>query len=173
MLFVIFFLGLIGGGGGPTEDAAVAAVAEVPAMGVEEPQSESPAESSDLVAEAQVPTGKFTTATEIRPILQATRANWIAVREFDGQDLVYFTHLMAWRCGLVQIRYQINDGDEEVYPMPPCHEAEAQPNAIKPEDGLPYIRFALNSVQKVRVKVIYDDLGEDTVVVDRLGVLLP
>ena len=43
--------------------------------------------SSNLVAEDQTPTGKFTTATEVKPILAMTLANWIGVWEWNGNDL--------------------------------------------------------------------------------------
>ncbi|MDA7427150.1 hypothetical protein PGB28_01675 [Primorskyibacter aestuariivivens] len=132
-----------------------------------------PPPAGGLVAEPQEPTGRFTTATEIRPILQATRGNWVAVRDFNGQDLVYFTHLLAWRCGLVQLRYAVNGGPDAVFPLPTCHEDEAAPNALKPEDGLPYVGFSQGYVQRIDVTIVYDDLAEERISVDRSGVLIP
>lgn len=122
-----------------------------------------------LQAEPQQPSGRFTTATEVRPILNATRANWISVREFDGQDLVYVTHLWAWRCGLVQLKLGVNGAAPEIWPLPDCHLDQAQPNAILEGDGLPYLSFPLQSVDTVTVEITYDDLAADRVTVDRLG----
>ncbi|UOA32299.1 hypothetical protein DSM110093_02089 [Sulfitobacter sp. DSM 110093] len=126
-----------------------------------------------LVAEDQTPTGRFTTATEVRPILNATRGNWIAVREYDGKDYVYVTHLWSWRCGLAAIAIAVNDTPFRDWPMPPCHEALATPNAILDDDPQPYLTFEAGSVQSVRVQVIYDDLGMDAAGFARGDVLIP
>jgi hypothetical protein len=100
----------------------------------------------------------FTTAAEVRPILEATRANWVAVREYDGKDLVYFTHLIAWRCGLAEVKFTINDAsDIYVWPMEPCYENTAQPNAIKAEEYLPYVELPLGAAQTIAVVMTLDD----------------
>lgn len=116
----------------------------------------------------------FTTAAEIRPILEATRANWVAVREYDGKDLVYFTHLIAWRCGLSSVRFTINDASQVYeWPMEPCYEGTAQPNAIKAEDYLPYVELPLGSAQAIAVVITLDD---ETVLSNgyaRASVLMP
>ena len=94
-----------------------------------------PVPEATLTAEPQVPTGQFTTAVEVKPILGMTRGNWIAVREFDGQDLLYVTHLWAWRCGLVELKLGINGAPPEVWPLPECHLDQGAPNGITEADG--------------------------------------
>jgi len=117
----------------------------------------------------------FTTAAEIKPILEATRSSWVAVREFDGRDLVYFTHLMAWRCGITEIRYGLNGAAAEtLLPMEPCYEAEAVPNALKSDSGVEiYLSEALGSVQSVAVRLLMDDGSELVADYPRAAVLMP
>jgi len=112
----------------------------------------------------------FTTAAQVRPILQATKAQWIAVRLWQGQDLLYFTSLLSWRCGLETIRYRVNDGDETVLGMEPCYSDTATPNALKLEDILPYVVLEPDSISRISVTVIFDDGEELTEVFERAAV---
>ncbi|WP_246566784.1 hypothetical protein [Gemmobacter fulva] len=114
----------------------------------------------------------FTTAAEVKPILAATKANWIAVREWDGQDLIYFTHLESWRCGLTSVVYVVNGGVVQPWPMDPCFEGTAQPNAIG-ADRKPYTALPLGSVQQVDVMVVFDDGTADSATYARAAVLMP
>ena len=152
---ILYFLAL-GAGPGEAPDPVTAA-----------------APTTELLAEDQTPTGRFTTATEVKPILQATRANWIATRDWDGQDLVYVTHLWAWRCGLVQMEVSINGGPMDVWALPECHEDQPAPNAVTDADGLPYRGFPSGSVDRIDVKITYDDLTTDAASFDGQGMLLP
>lgn len=117
---------------------------------------------------------QFTTAAEVRPILEMTQGNWVAVREFDGQDLVYFTHLIAWRCGLASVKFSVNSlkSDHE-WPMEPCHEGTASPNAIKAETHLPYVALPLGSVDRIAVVLELDDGTFLKAAFDRAQVLIP
>ncbi|MEP3632682.1 MAG: hypothetical protein ABJM82_19800 [Shimia thalassica] len=124
----------------------------------------------EFVAEDQTPTGKFLTATEVRPILGATKGNWIAVREYNGQDLLYFTHLLAWRCGLHQIRFAVNGAEHAVFPMAPCN--PDTPNAI-PNDATIYLQYPLTSIETIEVEVLYDDMQTQTETFARKNVMTP
>lgn len=127
----------------------------------------------DWQPEEQVATGKFTTALEVKPILSATKANWAALREYNGNDLLYMTSLLAWRCGVHEIRYAVNGAPLQVWEMEECHTDTAQPNALKVETILPYTRFDLGSVDSVSVAVTYDDGTEDSVSYQRKDILMP
>ena len=131
------------------------------------------APTSAQQAEPQVPTGKFTTAVEVKPILSATKGNWVGVREWEGQDLVYVTHIWAWRCGLVRLEVSLNSAAFEDWPLPPCHLDQAAPNAILDGDGLPFRAFGLNSVIEVAVRVTYDDLTMDEARFPRSAIRIP
>lgn len=116
----------------------------------------------------------FTTAAEVRPILEATRANWVALRDYDGQDLLYFTHLVAWRCGMTRVTFSVNAlaGDME-WIMEPCYEGTAQPNAIKAEGVLPYVALPQGLVQSVAVMIELDDGTFLKHAFDRAAILMP
>lgn len=115
---------------------------------------------------------QFTSAAEVKPILQATKGVWVAVREFDGQDLVYFTQLLSWRCGVSEIRYGLNDAPpDQVFAMEPCYEGTPQPNAIQ-SDAI-YLRLPLGSVQGIQLLVTYDDGTSEEAVFTRAQVQMP
>lgn len=132
-----------------------------------------PAPALPYEAEQQVATGRFLTALEVKPILAATRSSWIAIREYDGQDLVYVTHVWSWRCGLVAMHVGLNGAEPEPWPLPECHEDTNAPAAILDGDGLPYRAFPLGSIDSVTVELIYDDLTTERVTFNRQGALMP
>jgi hypothetical protein len=120
------------------------------------------------------PAFAFDTAAEVKPILTATKGNWVAVREFDGNDLVYFTHLESWRCGLDGVKYGINtETPDSVWELETCYEGEAAPNAMKAEGRLPYIKLPLESVETITIELLYDDGSTDSLTVKRADVMTP
>ena len=126
-----------------------------------------------LVADPQTPSGKFTTAAEVKPILQATKGNWAAVRDYDGYDYLYVTHIWSWRCGLKAMAISVNDEPMQNWPLPPCHEEFTTPNAILEQDGLPYLRLRQGSVRTVTLQIVYDDLSMDAATFQRANILTP
>lgn len=124
-----------------------------------------------LMAAAQ---GAFTTTAEVKPILSMTQGNWVAVREYEGKDLIYFTHLESWRCGLSAVKFGINtDTAMQDWTLEQCYEGEATPNAMKLEDGLPYFILPLGMVKQITVEVTYDDGTTDIATFERAAIMTP
>ncbi|MFW2544580.1 hypothetical protein ACN2XU_18245 [Primorskyibacter sp. 2E107] len=159
-------------GAAPRPTASASSSTHQPAPATAPALTAAPDATPQYRAESQVPTGRFTTATEVRPILDATRANWVAVREYDGKDLVYLTHLLSWRCGLVAIHVSLNGGPLEAWPMEACHEDTNAPNALTGDATAIYRGYPLGSVETITVGITYDDLTADTATFDRKGAMI-
>jgi Caspase domain len=88
-----------------------------------------------------------------RKILDMTATSWLSFREFNGL-LVYYTHLMSYRCAIREVRIGIDTAvPDQVLKMPPCDMKD--PNAI-PYEAKPYLKLAPSN-QFVSVELTYRD----------------
>lgn len=180
-LIILFFFGFLGYADAQPQDpyevlmrqeAAVAP--DVVVTDDPDPDTVDAPAATGRTPEPQVATGQFTTAVEVKPILDMTQGSWIAVRDYEGQDLLYFTHLLAWRCGLWEIRYGINGAPAtEELAMEPCHTATSSPNAITDVDYPIYLSFPSGSIQTVTVQITYDDGSVANARYSREQILMP
>ncbi len=123
---------------------------------------------------ATQPVQAQTTTAEVKPILTMIKGMWVSVREYDGNDLLYFTMLESYRCGLDGVKYGINsEVPDQVWEQETCYFDEAAPNAMKMEDGLPFITLELGSVETVIVEITYDDGTTDTAMYERKAIMTP
>ena len=100
------------------------------------------------VAQAQTGGGE-------KRILEFTKNNWVGFRDFNGRQLIYFTHLTAYRCAIAQIRYSLNsDRLDKVYILPPCD--RKKPNSI-PQNHLPYLSLPLGTAHEIYLQLTFKD----------------
>lgn len=56
---------------------------------------------------------------QMKQILNMTKNNWVSFRDFNGKQLIYFTHLESYTCGIKEVRYSINSDDlDKVWELP-------------------------------------------------------
>lgn len=153
---------------------ALAITCQAPPISAQESASADSFDLTGLEPEAQTPSGKFTTAAEVAPILKMTTANWVAVREYNGKDLVYFSHIFSWRCGLLGAKVSINEEPLRDLEMPDCHMKYQQPNSILNDEALmTFQSYDLGSVNSVRVDLLLDDLTVQSATLLRENILIP
>jgi hypothetical protein len=88
-----------------------------------------------------------------RKILDMTATSWLSFREFNGL-LVYYTHLMSYRCAIREVRIGIDTTvPNQVLKMPPCDMKD--PSAI-PYEAKPYLKLSPSN-QFVSVELTYRD----------------
>lgn len=116
----------------------------------------------------------FTSPAEVRPILAMTKDGWLTLSARPDADLLYFTQIESWRCGIAEIRYSVNSPAADLLrETEPCYRGSAQPNALKLEGHLPYLRFPPGSVRTVTVVLRFEDGTEERIDVRREDILAP
>jgi Caspase domain len=88
-----------------------------------------------------------------RKILDMTATSWLSFREFNGL-LVYYTHLMSYRCAIREVRIGIDTAvPDQVLKMPPC---DMKDPSVIPTDAKPYLKLSPSN-QFVSVELTYRD----------------
>jgi hypothetical protein len=88
-----------------------------------------------------------------RKILDMTATSWLSFRQFNGL-LVYYTHLMSYRCAIREVRVGIDSTvPDQVLKMPPCNPRD--PSAI-PHEVQPYLKLP-PATKSVSVELTYRD----------------
>ena len=88
-----------------------------------------------------------------RKILDMTATSWLSFREFNGL-LVYYTHLMSYRCAIREVRVGIDTAvPDKVLKMPPC---DPRDPSVIPSDAVPYLKLP-PATKSVSVELTYRD----------------
>lgn len=91
---------------------------------------------------------------QIKQILTLTRANWVAFRDWQGNQLIYFTHLEAWKCGIEAVHYGLDEAPvETVWQLEACN--PKAPNTVTKER--PYLTLPAGSVKSISVQLTFKD----------------
>lgn len=93
-------------------------------------------------------------------------AGWVAFRNFDGKQLIYFTPIVSLHCGLSEVRYSLNSSAlDQTFALPECN--PALPFSMPPDADLSTIALSqeLGSVTKVTIQIVYSDDSESEVLV--------
>jgi hypothetical protein len=88
-----------------------------------------------------------------RKILDMTATSWLSFRDYNGL-LVYYTHLMSYRCAIREVRVGIDSTvPDKVLKMPPC---DPRDPSVIPHDATPYLKLAPQT-RSVSVELTYRD----------------
>jgi hypothetical protein len=95
--------------------------------------------------------------------LDTTKNGWLSFRDYDGKVLLYFTHLVSYRCSIDKVAYGIDtDATPSTFALEACD--PRSPNEVR---GQTYIEIPANS-RYASVQLTYKDgTRSETVRIDR------
>ena len=123
-----------------------------------------------VLPQAGMAQGDLTQAPGAAMIHQAIQAQMVSFKQEGDVDFVYFTNLLAWRCGVAQILVGLNGAPPTIpYPMEPCYRDLREPNTLKldrPEFPI-YLKMPAGSAQTMTLRIVYEDGKTADFVVER------
>lgn len=128
-------------------------------------------------AAAQTPPTDLTTPEGAAYIHATLGGAMLSFQNQGDNDLIYFTNLLAWRCGTASILYGLNDDPPTtLFPAEPCYREFREPNVLQHvgEPGFPFfLTVPKDSVQKITIRVLYEDGKMAEFVSERAKNLMP
>ena len=96
-----------------------------------------------------------------KKILGMIKDSWVSFRDYNGQQLIYFTMLESYRCGIAEVRFSINsDALDKIWRLQPCD--PKKPNAITATR--PYLTLPLGAARSIAVQLTYMDGSKSEIV---------
>lgn len=93
-----------------------------------------------------------------KQILEQMWTAWLSFREYNGH-LVYFSHLVSYRCGIAKIEYSIDGGPAESWPIEACD--PSKPHEITDKSEL--FRKIPAKSKAIEVRLTYYDGSQSPV----------
>ena len=91
---------------------------------------------------------------QMKQILNMTQNNWVSFRDFNGKQLIYFTHLESYTCGIKEVRYSINsDALNKVWELQPCDTK----NPMSVTKDIIYLTMPPGTAKSIAVQVTFTD----------------
>ena len=91
---------------------------------------------------------------QMKKILNLTQNSWVSFRDFNGKQLIYFTHLEAYTCGIKEVHYSLNNDDlDKVWELDSC-ESEGI-SSIKKD--IIYLTLPLETAKSIAVQLVFSD----------------
>ena len=107
--------------------------------------------AAPIAAQAQTPP-----LAQLKMMAEAAKDQWVAFRNWDGRQWIYFTIPVTYHCGLREIRYSLNGKDlGERWPVPACN--AQMPFNVDPQKDKIYLAFEPGAVGAVSLQLVYAD----------------
>lgn len=91
---------------------------------------------------------------QMKKLLKMTQKSWVSFRDFNGQQLIYFTHLEAYTCGINEVHYSINTDDlDKVWTLQPC----VSDGFSKIRTDLILLKLPLGTAKSIDVQLTFKD----------------